>query len=168
MAPVLFWQKEGIVFCPSCSKEIPEGSTFCLHCGGSVSVSKPQAVTEWEYKDFVSRWKPGSTWVRISGPNSHTLPGARLSFWQGAQHVILAGLQEWIDRGWTPVGEVGPGSIVLHQYRSMKGRSVVWWAFSLFIYVCTFGVWLIVDLLSMDHYVEPVEFRLQMRHPKAE
>ncbi len=24
------------MFCPSCSKEIPEGSTFCLHCGKSV------------------------------------------------------------------------------------------------------------------------------------
>lgn len=31
------------MFCPACGKEIPEGSTFCLHCGKSVA---PQAVVQ--------------------------------------------------------------------------------------------------------------------------
>ncbi len=33
------------MFCPSCGKEIPDGSTFCLHCGKSIAARAAASPT---------------------------------------------------------------------------------------------------------------------------
>jgi hypothetical protein len=139
---------------------------FCLHCGARISSPSARVVTEWEYKDFVYKgWKPRDAWVSTSGSNSYTIPGARLYFWQYRQQAILAELQKWLDEGWEPVGEVGPSGIVLHQYRAIK-REPLGWILMMLLYVGTFGLFLLFDLMSMDWWAEPTEFRVQMRRPK--
>lgn len=154
------------MYCPSCGKQTPDNSTFCQHCGARISSRVSRIVTEWEYEDFVYKgWKPGDTWVSISGPNSYTLPGARLLFWQNSQQEILAELRKWLDKGWEPVGEVGPGGIVLREYRALKRTPFGWMVFMLW-YIATFGLGLLFDLLTMDWWAEPTEFRVQLRRPR--
>ena len=155
------------MYCPSCGKQTPDNSTYCLNCGTRISSPNIRTVTEWEYKDFIYKgWQPGDTWVSISGSNSYTIPGARLYFWQGSQQTILSELQKWLDQGWEPVGEIGPGGIALHQYRAIK-RNPGGWILAVFFYLCTFFLFLVFDLLTMDWWAEPTEFRVQMRRPKG-
>ena len=119
------------------------------------------------YRDFTYKgWQPEETWVRTSGANAYTIPGARLYFWENCQHEILAELQKWLDQGWEPVGEVGPAAIKLRQFerkhKNYDFSDVLFW-------ILTFGfVWL-MGLGSWTYtrqYCEPIEFRVQMRRPK--
>ncbi len=116
---------------------------------------------QWEYRDFVYKgWQPGETWARL-GSGGYTEPGARLYFWQNRQQAILAELQKWLDQGWEPVSEVGPGGFALRSYRAIKPT-----ALDRIGYIFTFGGFLLLDLINRNWYVEPTEFRVQMRRPK--
>jgi len=153
------------MYCPSCGKQTPDNSAFCLHCGTWISSPSVRSVTEWEYQDFVYKeWLPGETWVSTSGSNSYTIPGARLYFWQNRQQTILAELQKWLDQGWEPVGEVGPACIKLHQYRSVAKS---FGAAGLILgTILTGGLGIFLFPLMADWFAEPTEFRVQMRRPK--
>lgn len=114
---------------------------------------------EWEYKAFVYRWKPDETWMLLDAPGS--VVAARLFFWQEYQAIIMPKLQEWLDAGWEPVGEVGASAIRTREYKSLaKGAGCLAWFMIICVALSTFGFGL---LLMRSWYSEPTEFRVTMR-----
>ena len=154
------------MFCPSCGKEVPPGSSYCLYCGSSITVpanSKSKTQIEWEYRDFVFGFTTGEMWARI-GSGAYSEAGARLEFWQAYQDSIRLKLQRWLDDGWQPIGEIGPAGITIRTYMGAK-YSVVFWVFILVVS----AMMLFIPLLFITNtYAEPTEFRLKMRRPKPE
>ena len=72
-------------FCPSCGKQVPEGSAFCPHCGSRIpttitsTVTSPSLATEWEYEDFVYQFPPPGQgmWAKL-GSGAYSEAGAKL------------------------------------------------------------------------------------------
>lgn len=147
------------MYCPSCGKEIPTDSTFCLHCGSAVSTSVTTQPIEWEYRDFVYTWSPKATWMQLSNPES--LVAARLFFWQECQSYIMAELQKWQDEGWEPIGEIGPSAIKTREYKSLyQGSGALGGCLITLLAICTLGLFVPFMFTS---YAEPTEFRVAMR-----
>ena len=115
----------------------------------------------WEYKEFCFPYRPGWSWYRL-GMGGTTDTSARFSFWSGSQRFILPEIQKWLDEGWEPIGEIGPSAITLHYYRSL-GKTGGDLVLGVFLTLCTFGLYL---LIGWNEYVEPQEFRVQMRRKK--
>ncbi len=110
------------MYCSLCGNEIPDQSTFCLHCGNRIAAShdqivgKPQEPIEWEYKDFEIEFPPGSRGKVYIGPRGYTIPEGRLHFWQATQAGIMKQVHTWLDEGWKPVSEVGPACFQVRTY----------------------------------------------------
>jgi protein associated with RNAse G/E len=108
------------MYCPSCGKEIPDASAFCLHCGKPLSL--PEKKIEYEYHDLVidvSDTK-NKMWVAT---DTYTTVAARLHFWQSLQATILTGIQDYLDNGWQPMTEVGPGMMnIKHESAAFFGN----------------------------------------------
>lgn len=98
------------MYCPSCGKEIPDKSAFCLHCGKPTTSSKEKIEFEYcDYKiDMTKSSKSKEMWVPAE---TYTTVAARLHFWQAVQEVVMEKLQEYFDNGWQPVTEVGAAMI---------------------------------------------------------
>lgn len=129
------------MYCPSCGKNVPDNSKFCLHCGSSIIASSTETIVEWDNKDFVLEWKQGTGGkYYVNEQNSHNTN--RLQVWSDTQSWILPKIQEWLDDGWQPVTEIGPSAI---SFRSTTG------AIGYIFAVITFEV---------------SEFRVKMRRPK--
>jgi zinc ribbon protein len=153
------------MYCPSCGKQIPEKSQFCLHCGNSISMpsqptieSAPEPV-EWEYRDFVYKWEHKQTWYRTAKYNEMQ---ARVDIWMNYQSKIAVELQKWLDQGWSPIGEVGASGIRLNTYSQWDPTAAIVWA------IFTAGVALIVAPFFRESFIEPEEFRLKMRRPMSQ
>jgi hypothetical protein len=156
------------MYCPSCGKEIPAGSSFCLHCGNRIAAPSsgigqmPQAPIEWEYKDFVIEYRPENRGKVYIGPGGYTIPGGCLFFWQSEQGSLAKKLQSWFDKGWEPVGEVGPACYQVRTYRKWE-PSIGTWVLAL----PTVGLALIASFNRERYqYMKATEFRLQIRRPK--
>jgi hypothetical protein len=103
----------------------------------------------------------------VSGDDSYTEAGARLEFWQARQRNILSELQKWLDRGWEPVGEVGPAGIRIEIRRHyFKGWTCGTWLMYLVIGLASMGLFLLIlPLLWSQTWAYPIEFRVQIRRP---
>ena len=164
------------MYCPSCGKQIPENSTFCLYCGTRIaapepvdrSVVSPPKRVEWEYTDFVYKFLPPGQgmWAKL-GSGAYSEAGAKLEFWQNSQREITAELQKWIDEGWEPVGEVGSSCIEIKTGYSHRDKSPLYWILFLLFSIPTFGVLFLIALLARSNIAEPIRFVLQMRAPKG-
>jgi len=91
------------VYCPSCGKQIPDNSTFCLHCGARIDRPGIHSMTEWEYRDFVYTFPERDRPSRYCVSVVYT----RQDVWNEQQKFILPRLQEWLDEGWEPITEIG-------------------------------------------------------------
>src|SRR4030066_2429974 len=133
-------QGDSIMFCPSCGKNVPDNSKFCLHCGSSLStpVANINVPTEWEYHDYFRTWKPGEggRYHLTDNENENTI---RLHLWNQLQSVILPEIQQLEDKEWQPVTQVGPAAF------SFRYHDRGW---------------------TYDPYLEITEFRVKMRKPK--
>ena len=153
------------MYCFSCGKQIADESQFCMHCGkslivpdGIIAPTTQPTPKEWEYKDFEYKWSPGDIYTV-----QYELPTAREHFWQEYQRQIKSELQKWLDEGWEPVGEVGPASIEIREYRGIK-LNPFGWLIAGFLALLTVGLALI---LFLQPVAEPTVFRLTMRRPKT-
>ena len=165
VVPMVERDPQGInMYCASCGRQISSDSTFCKYCG-SRNASSTRAVVEWEYQDFVWEWPSTQAWrLNAFYPEFQH----RLERWQSKQDIIRAELQKWLDKGWQPIGEIGPASIKLHCFArtesDVTGTKVFGW-------IITLGLFFVFDLFTGSlwetyTYCRPTEFRLQMRHPK--
>lgn len=142
------------MICNSCNKTIPDNSTFCQHCGNRISKpSSTKRSTEWEYKDFIYEFGE-KNWRQ-----NYTDSEARQAFWEYHQSWILSQLQEWRDKGWQPISEVGPAGISLRK-KKVYDLDFIDWIFA----VVTLG--LTAFMSGKATRIFPVEFRVKMRRPK--
>ncbi len=129
------------MFCPSCGKNVPESSSFCLHCGSSIT--NPKAASdkqiEWEYCDYIVEYKSGEggKYPLTIGENENTI---RLAVWNSDQLIRLSDIQKWLDKGWQSVSQIGPSG---YSFRQGGG-----------------------GFLGGTPYLTVVEFRVKMRRPK--
>lgn len=150
------------MYCPSCGKQIPDKSAYCLHCGKPTGLSLPTpTVTEWDYDIYVYSFLFSGMRARI-GKGAYSESEAKLEFWQNHQDLILEELQIWYDHRWEPVGEIGPAGIKIRTFRSM-GMSGGEWLLAIILGLLTLGLYF---LFGWHTYATPVEFRLKMRRPK--
>ena len=109
------------MFCTNCGKSISVDGNFCAHCGKSVSLStKPResSTTEWEYTYYLVRWDKGGKYPLTFGKTEYQV---RLDNWGSDQSWILPEIQNYLDKGWVPVTEVGPGGygfVTIEEYAS--------------------------------------------------
>jgi len=114
LARPLHNKKEKIMYCPSCGKEIPDKSAFCLLCGEPIKVASvtTKKTTEWVYIYYTRIWNKG---IRY---NLDLIPErlVRLDIWSKIQDVILPEIQTLcIDTGMEPVTEIGPSAFIFQQ-----------------------------------------------------
>lgn len=148
------------MYCPSCGKEIPDSSKFCLHCGSSVPTpavpiieSQPEQL-QWQYKEYVYAWSHDQTWY-----NSRQYDDAhvRTDVWLSYQSRIGEELQKWYDEGWEPIGEVGPSCIRLNYFSKWNAAGAIVFT------ILTAGLGIILTPFIRIQVTEPAEFRLRMR-----
>lgn len=99
------------MFCAYCGKPIAQDGQYCPHCGKSVApASQISASTpiEWEFTYYRVSWASGKG-GRYPLTFGRTESSVRLDNWGEDQSWILPKIQYYLDRGWVPVGEVGPG-----------------------------------------------------------
>ena len=103
------------MYCPSCGKEIPDSSAFCLHCGKSINITTApaQVATEWEYKDYVwyadSKMEIGT--VRNMGNTGYS--DIIQHAWLEVRNHLLEGIQDWLDEGWEPFAPIGSDCMIV-------------------------------------------------------
>ncbi len=99
------------MYCPSCGKEIPDKSAFCLHCGKPINftTAPTNVVTEWEYKDY----EGFENYLKSIGT-----AGANLSYsdivqhtWSEIRPLVFNDIQAWLDDGWEPLTPIGSDSM---------------------------------------------------------
>ena len=163
-------QEENTMYCPSCGKNIPVGSQFCLHCGKSTSLTKiVQTPTEWEYKTYSLTWEHGKTgWYNAFRYNEVT---AKVAYWQDWQSTIMEDLQKLLDESWQPIGEIGPSCIELRYYKSYEhysgGELIAGFVFGILL-MFTF-VLFFVGLAMMpqpNDKWQMIGFKVKLRRPK--
>jgi hypothetical protein len=97
------------MYCTNCGKEISGDSRFCKYCGKASNKSK-DAVSRWEYRDYVKVWpendRPWSKGGKYAGYDKYLE-----YFWREYQSVILTELSQLFDVGWQPVTEIGPACL---------------------------------------------------------
>lgn len=157
--------------CPSCGKEIPTDSMFCLHCGSAVSASVTVPSIEWEYWDFIYTWPPDDRpSVELSPSELRPLILSKLpeEFWRERQVVIMTELQKWLDQGWESVTGVGPTTIRLREYHSFEKHfsGCFGTIFLIFMGIISLGIFPLL-VYALQTFVEPTEFRATMRRPKV-
>lgn len=154
------------MYCINCGSQTPDNSKFCLHCGAKISLTEPTAeprpALDWEYKDFVYPFPPRYTWAQI-GSGAYSEAGAKIEFWQDNQQEIRLELQKWLDKGWEPVGEVGPAGMKIRTFRDAKYGFFGW----LFIIMLSLMMFFLPLLFIWNLYAEPTEFRVTLRAPKG-
>jgi hypothetical protein len=158
------------MFCPTCGKETPAGSAFCLHCGARIAaLAGAQAVVvDWEHKDFVYDFPPPGKgmWARL-GSGAYSEAGAKLEFWQNCQREIYAELKKWEDDGWESVGAVDSGCIEIRTATDHRDKSAGYWLLMALFSIPTWGLLLLFALiLGRSTFAEPVRCVVPMRRPR--
>jgi hypothetical protein len=159
------------MYCPSCGKETPENSKFCLHCGQSITshtatVAQP---IQWESKDFEHEFPPTGkcAWVALTGQNARTESDARLFFWEEYHRELTTNLQQWYDEGWQPIGEVGPPCFRIRTVRDSRDTNPLYWIVVLVLAIPTLGLSLLYAIVSQTTFAEPTLFVVPMRRPEV-
>jgi len=112
------------MYCSTCGQEIENDSKFCKHCGYRVDSKEP----EERFFDFV--WEPTvkvpeyrERVPALAGLNRRDHAGgayseaeAREIYWYRYQYEIQEAVQPYLDSGWRPVTEFGPGAIQVELY----------------------------------------------------
>lgn len=160
------------MYCPSCGKQIPDNSMFCLHCGTSIAVPRDVASTvrgpiEWEYKEFVWTPPPDRSDHWYLGKVSYAT--VRLESWSKYRPMILAELQKSLDEGWETVTEIGPDCWQMREWEEPQSNR--WgcgeWMLMILGLVPTMGL-ILIWLFQKETLVKAETFHIQMRRQKVQ
>src|SRR5579859_4949815 len=123
----------------------------------------------WEYADFVyAFWPARNIWRQIDlGAEDVQVAEAQHYFWRKNRVEIEAALKLWRDRGWDPVGPVGPEAIQLTKtFQKRSGFDPVRCLF----WCLTLGLALLIDRFftcPITYVIYwPVELRVRLRRIK--
>ena len=112
--------------CPSCGKEIPNLSKFCLYCGENISSPGQNQSMEWEYKDFTWGWSEGNGPTGTLGDFWGEVR-VKSEFWNRYQRTFFIDFQKWLDGGWQQITEIGPSSLMVkHIPRGSTKNQNMW------------------------------------------
>ena len=95
------------MICPSCGKQIPDDSAYCLCCGVRVDAPEQSTRRYWEYKTFIWHFPPSINITldtrhrRFQQYSARDYVDAREILWTMYSNRILEQLQEWLDQGWS-------------------------------------------------------------------
>jgi hypothetical protein len=103
------------MYCPSCGNQIPDRSTFCLHCGVRIDTPGADPAVGWEYKDFVYIYPEG----RRPKRGALSIVQTRNHIWSGQQSFLFSKVQEWLDDGWEPITAIGPSGFEWRSYKEL-------------------------------------------------
>jgi hypothetical protein len=147
--------------CTSCGNQIPDNSTFCLHCGKQIDITsgalQRQLIPRWEQKEFVYKWRSPS-WVALTGPQSSVISDALLTLWEHHKGEVVDEIQKWRNEGWIPLVEPGPhGFRTRHSKKQFPIILLILWV----LFTGGFGIFLI-PFMGRE-VLEATEFRVQMR-----
>jgi len=151
------------MYCPTCGKETPDQSTFCLNCGARIAVPTSQAVSEWEYRDYA--WEltgKNRGWLPAS---EYTGPAARLEFWHWCQETVINDLEELAKEGWHPVVNDLPSGVQIRCYKGFHIETIGWIIWGIFTFF-TFGLGLISLPFMAGWYYEQTGYKIQLKRPK--
>jgi hypothetical protein len=118
----------------------------------------PTQIRDWEYKDFV--WTFTSGGINLSNFGGYTMAGARHEVWSECQSAILSDLQQDLDNGWEPIGEIGPTALKFRDTLRLN------WGAYIVAGIFTMGIGLLAPFFFLNTWAIPVEFRVRLRRPK--
>lgn len=95
---------------------------------------------------------------------SYNEPQARLAAYQSFQNNIEFEIQEYLDKGWEPVGTIGPGNVSLRTEKKYFDWDAWGWIMYLVVGFGTFGIGLLIIPLISTHWgYIPVNFSVSFR-----
>jgi hypothetical protein len=176
-------------FCPNCNAKLhapPEkirASTKCPTCRNAVVVpnestreasrkvkSLQERAPTWDYAEFRIDIPNPHLWACcISGGGAYTTAAATAYWWQSMQRWILPQLQAWLDEGWLPLTEVGPGGFTPRYFwpyfsPAVTGLSkLVDRVFGLVLFPACWWSWLIGEY---GQHMKPMSFSISLRRMK--
>lgn len=114
------------MFCIHCGKSLVENAQFCAHCGEKVSnapqpprAPAPPVEQGWEYTFYRSTWKQGKG-GRFNLTFGKTEYDARLDNWGDDESWIMPRIQTFLDKGWEPIGKIGPGNYHFRHHKDLN------------------------------------------------
>lgn len=134
------------VKCGNCGYSNPAANKFCGGCGKPLpQVTQP---AQYEYFNFGWRAEKGQAYDQVLaklGFNQQvgqalTESYARIHFWQKHQRHIQKELQPYLNDGWQPITEVGPGCIEIVPSYEWNDQGLKWVLRSLYPQWCFVGV----------------------------
>lgn len=123
----------------------------------------------WEHDFFV--WTPPSGRYAILDNNNSRLSVCQ-EWWQDDRISILSEIEKWYNRGWEPIGTVGPECYQVREYSKVvfermlsnptDSSSILGCLVTILATIGTFGLFLLYLFLSKDTYIEATSFTVQM------
>lgn len=164
--------------CPSCGKEVPAGSQFCLNCGKplSTTASPSMGTLQWEYKYVL--FPPDTTipemYKREKPPyatlgSSYTVATALNEFWVSMERDVHEAIKDEVEQGWEPdPNGWGPSCI---EYRTRKVGTDYWsggqWVGYIIFGLVSYGLLLLVLPFTWKaDILEPVRLKVRLRRLK--
>jgi hypothetical protein len=124
----------------------------------------------WEYADFRLDIPTPQQWAcRITGDHAYTTAAATAHWWQNMQRWILPQLQSWLDEGWEPVTEVGPGGFTPQYFWPLFSPTATGFmkVFERVVLVVLFP-YILISWLTGDigQFMKPTSFTVNLRRRK--
>jgi len=113
----------------------------------------------YEYFDFIKHFSGGIAYL-----NEYTEDAARTKFWNESQSWILFQIREYMDQGWEPITQVGPGAIKLGYKKTYFDWDFFGWFAYFGVGLATLGIgFFIMPLIFTFRVTFPEEFKVTMR-----
>jgi len=172
------------MFCPSCGKEISDGSQFCQHCGKSTSQKAPASAIplQWEYKDVVfptgeyeGKTIPEVARIQKEKPpflslgNQRTISSALNEMWVTWEREVHDGIKDEIEQGWEPDPNGWGASCIEYQTRTvgMDYWGGGQWVMYIILGFVSYGLgFFIMPFLMRYQIIEPVRVKVRLRRLK--
>jgi len=106
------------MYCSACGKEIPQNSSFCLHCGSNIQNPQEKKEIDWIIQDYTFIFPNDEKPILIGRTYGNTKIEAREEYWNKYNNSIRKQIQKRMNLGWEPIDKPGPDCIDLKEQGS--------------------------------------------------